>query len=56
MKVAMISPRSLNDGERFDIVLAKSLAFDGDVFETEEDARCWLDQRPALWTGPPPVF
>lgn len=56
MKVAMISPRSLNDGERFDIVLAKSLAFDGDVFETEEDARCWLDQRPALWAGQPPVF
>ncbi len=56
MKVAMISPRSLNDGERFDIVLARALAFDGDVFETEEDARHWLDQRPALWAGPPPVF
>ena len=56
MKVAMISPRSLNDGERLDIVLAKALAFDGDVFETEEDARHWLDQRPALWAGPPPVF
>lgn len=56
MKVAMVSPRELNDGERFDIVLARALAFDGDVFEDEDEARHWLEQTPALWAGPPPVF
>lgn len=49
LKVAMISPAEINDHERFDVVLARSLAFDGDVFEHEEDARHWLEQSPALW-------
>jgi hypothetical protein len=56
LKVAMISPPELNDGERFDVVLAQGLGFDGNVFESEEDARHWLEQKPALWTGPPSAF
>lgn len=49
LKMAMISPRELNDGERFDVVFAHSLGFDGDVFENEEDARRWLDELPRDW-------
>lgn len=56
LKVAMISRAEINDGERFDVVLAKGLGFDGNVFETEEDAIHWLEQEPALWAGPPPEF
>lgn len=56
VKVAFVSPAELNDGERFDVVLARSLAFEGDVFEQEEDARYWLEQTPSLWTGSPPAF
>ena len=52
----MISPSELNDGERFDVVLAKGLGFDGNVFENEEGARHWLDQEQGLWIGPPPTF
>jgi hypothetical protein len=51
LKVAMISPPELNDGERFDVVFANSLGFDGDVFETEADARRWLDELPRDWEG-----
>jgi hypothetical protein len=56
VKLAVVSPVELNDGERFDVVIAQSLAFDGDVFEDESDARRWLEQSPALWRGPPPAF
>ncbi|MFY2764648.1 hypothetical protein [Arenimonas sp. MALMAid1274] len=56
VKVAMISRQEINDAERFDVVLAQGLGFDGNVFETEEDAIHWLEQEPALWAGPPPNF
>jgi hypothetical protein len=49
--VAVISRAEIDDAERFDVVLAKGLGFEGDVFETEEDAIQWLEQEPALWTG-----
>ena len=55
LKVAFISRAEIDDAERFDVVLAKGLGFDGDVFETEEDAIQWLEQQPALWTGLPPA-
>jgi hypothetical protein len=51
LKVAVISRAEIDDAERFDVVLAKGLGFEGDVFETEEDAIQWLEQEPALWTG-----
>lgn len=54
LKVAFVSRAEIDDPERFDVVLAKGLGFDGDVFETEEDALHWLAQEPALWAGPPP--
>ena len=54
LKVAFVSRAEIDDAERFDVVLAKGLGFDGDVFETEEDAIQWLEQEPALWAGPPP--
>lgn len=56
VKVAMVSRGEINDGERFDVVLAQGLGFDGNVFETEEDAIHWLEQEPTLWAGPPPQF
>jgi len=56
LRVAMISPAELNDGERFDVVLAKGLGFDGNVFETEEGALHWLDLEQGLWISPPPAF
>jgi len=52
LKVAFVSRVEIDDAERFDVVLAKGLGFDGDVFETKEDAIQWLEQEPALWTGP----
>ncbi|WP_146909754.1 hypothetical protein [Arenimonas daejeonensis] len=55
-KVAMISRREINDPERFDIVVARRLGFDADLFESEVAALEWLHQQPALWTGPPPEF
>jgi hypothetical protein len=55
LKVAMISRAEIDDAERFDVVLAKGLGFDGDVFDTEADAIEWLEQEPALWTGQPPA-
>ena len=54
LKVAFVSRAEIDDAERFDVVLAKGLGFDGDVFETEEEAIQWLEQEPALWTGPSP--
>lgn len=56
LKVAFVSRAELNDGERYDVVLAQALAFDGNLFEDVDDARQWLEQSPALWTGPPPTF
>lgn len=56
MRVAMLCSPEFIDGERFGVVVARGLGFDGDVFENEEDARHWLDQQSALWTGPPPSF
>src|SRR6478736_5584162 len=38
LKMAMISRAEINVAERFDVVLANGLGFDGDVFETEEEA------------------
>ena len=49
LKVALISPAHLNDGERFDVVLAQAMGFDGDVFENEDDARHWLELLPETW-------
>lgn len=51
LKVAMLSRPEIDDGERFDVVFAQSLGFDGDVFEHEADARRWLDQLPETWNG-----
>lgn len=51
VKMAMISRAEINDSERFDVVLARSMAFDGDVFEHEDEARRWLEESPALWVG-----
>lgn len=56
LKVAFVSRPELNDGERYDVVLAQALAFDGNLFEDIEDARHWLEQSPMLWTSPPPTF
>ena len=56
LRLAVVSPPELNDGERFDVVLAQGLGFDGNVFESEEEARHWLAQEAALWAGPPPAF
>lgn len=47
LKVAFVSRPEIDDTERFDVVLAIGLGFDGDVFETEEDAIQWLEQASA---------
>ena len=54
LKVAFVSRKEIDDTERFDVVFANGLGFDGDVFETEADAIQWLEQEPALWTGASP--
>lgn len=51
LKVAVISRPEIIDEERFGVVMARSLAFDSDVFEREEDGRRWLEQSPALWVN-----
>ena len=56
VRVAMVARPDLMDGERFGVVVARSMGFDGDVFEHEEDALYWLEQTPSLWVGPPPEF
>jgi hypothetical protein len=53
LKVAFVSRAEIDDAERFDVVLAKGMGFDGDVFETEEDAMHWLGQEPESWSGRP---
>ncbi len=56
VRVAMVAPERLRDQERIGVVVAQGLAFDGDVFDTEEEALQWLAQTPALWAGPmPPI-
>lgn len=56
VRMAMIAPERLRDLDRIGVVVAQGLAFDGDVFDTEEDALQWLEQTPALWAGPmPPI-
>lgn len=48
LKMAIVSRAEIIDDERFGVVLAQSLGFDGNVFEVEEDARLWLAQSPAV--------
>lgn len=56
VRMAMVAPERLRDEERIGVVVAQGLAFDGDVFDTEEEALQWLAQTPALWAGPmPPI-
>jgi hypothetical protein len=54
LKLAIVSRAETDDAERFDVVLAKGMGLDGDVFETEDEAIRWLEQEPALWSGLPP--
>lgn len=56
VKVALVCHSDLIDSERFGVVIAQSMGFDGNVFENVEDARFWLEQTPALWYRPPPEF
>ena len=56
VKVALVCRSDLIDSERFGVVVAQSMGFDGNVFEDEQDARFWLEQTPALWSSPPPQF
>ena len=46
LKMAIVSRAEIIDDERFGVVLAQSLGFDGNVFEHEEEARHWLEQSP----------
>ena len=46
LKMAIVSRAEIIDDERFGVVLAQSLGFDGNVFEFEEEARYWLEQSP----------
>jgi hypothetical protein len=46
VKMAIVSRAEIIDEERFGVVLAQSLGFDGNVFEHEEEARLWLGQSP----------
>lgn len=56
VRVAMVAPERLRDQERIGVVVAQGLGFDGDVFDTEDEALEWLQQAPALWAGPmPPI-
>ena len=52
LKVAMVCAPEWTDGERFGVVLARSLGIDCDVFEDDEHARDWLDHLPETWHGP----
>jgi hypothetical protein len=42
VKMAMLSRPELNDPERFGVIIARRLAFDVEVFETESAALKWL--------------
>ena len=46
LRMAIVSRAEIIDDERFGVVLAQSLGFDGNVFEFEEEARYWLEQSP----------
>ena len=46
LRMAIVSRAEIIDDERFGVVLAQSLGFDGNVFEYEEEARLWLEQSP----------
>jgi hypothetical protein len=46
LRMAIVCRAEIIDDERFGVVLAQSLGFDGNVFEYEEEARFWLEQAP----------
>jgi hypothetical protein len=46
LKMAIVCRAEIIDDERFGVVLAQSLGFDGNVFEYEEEACFWLEQLP----------
>ena len=46
LKMAIVSRAEIIDDERFGVVLAQSLGFDGNVFKFEEEACHWLEQTP----------
>ena len=56
LAVAIVCQPDFIDGERFGVVIARSLGFEGNVFEDEKDALYWLEETPALWSSPPPEF
>lgn len=52
LKVAMVRRRDQMDPERLGVVVAHSIGFDVDAFDSEQEARVWLDLNPALWATP----
>jgi hypothetical protein len=53
--MAIVSRAEIIDDERFGVVLAQSLGFDGNVFEYEEEACLWLEQSPGASVGARPA-